>query len=256
MTKIRDSESFILPLLLAGTLVVIWHLGVRLAHTNVFPSPAMVWSGMGELVRKGLLLSYTRDSLLRVGTGYLLAVTLGVPLGITLGWYPTPAASLNPVIQMMRPISPLAWMPLSIIWFGVSDLAPIFLIFLAAFFPIVVATMNSVRSVPAMYLQAGRNFGLTPAALFRRVIFPAILPQVLVGLRIALGIAWVVVVAAEMIAVNSGLGYLIIDARNAGKRYDLVVAGMLLIGFIGLGLDILIRRTESLRAVRWGFGAQ
>jgi NitT/TauT family transport system permease protein len=104
-----------------------------------------------------------------------------------------------------------------------------------------------------MFRNAGENFGLSPASLLRRVIFPASLPQILIGLRIALGIAWLVVVAAEMIAVDSGLGYLIIDSRNAGKRYDLVVAGMLLIGLIGLGLDSGIRRLERLPSLRWGF---
>jgi NitT/TauT family transport system permease protein len=127
------------------------------------------------------------------------------------------------------------------------------LIFLAALFPIAVATMNGVRSVSPVVLLAGRNFGLGPAALLARVVFPAALPQVLVGLRIALGVAWLVVVAAEMSGIESGLGYLIIDARNAGKRYDLVVAGMAVIGVIGLALDLLARRIERLRPVRWGF---
>ena len=105
-----------------------------------------------------------------------------------------------------------------------------------------------------MFLQAGRNFGLSAPQLIRRVIFPAVLPRIVVGLRIAFGVAWVVLVAAEMIAVDSGLGYLIIDARNAGKRYDLVVAGMLLIvGVIGLLLDSLFRSIERIRSVRWGF---
>ena len=103
-------------------------------------------------------------------------------------------------------------------------------------------------------MRAARNFGLGRLELFRRVILPASLPQIVTGLRIALGIAWLVVVAAEMIAVNSGLGYLIIDARNAGKRYDLVVAGMLLIGGIGLVLDLLVRRVERFDEVRWGVG--
>lgn len=104
-----------------------------------------------------------------------------------------------------------------------------------------------------MFRRAGRNFGLTSPQLLGRVIFPAALPQILVGLRIALGIAWLVVVAAEMIAVDSGLGYLVIDSRNSGKRYDLVVAAMLLIGAIGLVLDIGFRRLEKIRSVRWGF---
>jgi len=249
----KDSEAVILPLLTAAALLLLWHVSVRLTHSDIFPAPLAVWQALVDLFRQGLLGPYIRDSLYRATAGYSLAVCLGIPLGIVLGWYPLAAACLNPPLQMMRPISPLAWMPLAVIWFGVSDVAPIFLIFLGAFFPIVVAAMNGVRSVPAMYRQAGQNFGLSPVSLFRRVIFPAILPNVLVALRIALGIAWLVLVAAEMIAVSSGLGYLIIDARNAGKRYDLVVAGMLLIGIIGLGLDIAIRQTEKIKAVRWGF---
>ncbi|HEY2932305.1 MAG TPA: ABC transporter permease [Acidobacteriota bacterium] len=248
-------QPIALPVGATVVLLLVWHYGVRTSGTTIFPSPAEVLRGLLELSRKGLLWSYMLDSLLRVAVGYTLAVCLGVPMGIILGWYPALAAAVNPVIQMMRPISPLAWMPLAIIWFGVSDVAPAFLILLAAFFPVVVSTMNGVRNLPPMYLHAGRNFGLSPAALFRRVVFPALLPRILTGLRIALGIAWLVVVAAEMIAVDSGLGYLIIDARNAGKRYDLVVSGMLLIGLIGLCLDLLIRRTEKFKAVRWGFRA-
>ena len=248
-----DVERFLLPLGTAAVAVGVWALAVRLSHTNVFPSPLKVLAGLKELAGKGVLWRYVADSLRRVATGYLLALFLGVPAGLAFGWMPRLASAFNPVIQMARPISPLAWMPLAILWFGVSEAAPAFLIFLGAFFPIVVASMNGVRSVPAMYLQAGRNFGLGAPRLLARVVFPAALPQILVGLRIALGIAGLVVVAAEMIAVDSGLGYLIIDSRNAGKRYDLVVAGMLLIGVIGLLLDILVRQLEKLKTVRWGF---
>jgi NitT/TauT family transport system permease protein len=180
-------------------------------------------------------------------------VVLGIPLGLALGWYPAANHVVNPVVQLLRPISPIAWIPVAIIFFGVGDSAAIFLIFLSAFFPILVTCVDSVSSVPAMFRQAGRNFGLKPAQLLSRVIFPAALPHILVGLRIALGVAWLVVVAAEMIAVNSGLGYLVIDSRNAGKRYDLVVAAILLIGIIGLALDFCFRRLETLRSVRWGF---
>ncbi|HVG24573.1 MAG TPA: ABC transporter permease, partial [Thermoanaerobaculia bacterium] len=207
-------------------LAALWHFAVVATGTKIFPSPLDVLRGLGDLPH---LVAYTRDSLFRVACGYLAAVVLGVPTGLALGWFSPAARAANPLIQMLRPISPLAWMPLSVIWFGVSNLAPIFLIFLASFFPVVVATMNGVRNVPPMYVQAGRNFGLAPGALIARVILPAVVPRILVGLRIAFGVAWLVLVAAEMIAVDSGLGYLIIDARNAGKRYDLVVGGMLLI---------------------------
>jgi NitT/TauT family transport system permease protein len=245
--------AILLPLATAAGLVLLWHVLVVATGTQIFPSPMEVLKGLAELARKGVLANYVGDSLWRVFCGYVLALVFGIPVGLALGWYPTAASAFNPVIQVLRPISALAWIPIAIVLFGVTNLAAIFLIFLASFFPIVVATMNGVRNVPMMYLSAGRNFGLSVPALFARVIFPAALPRVLTGLRVALGVAWLVVVAAEMLAVDSGLGYLVIDSRNAGKRYDLVVAAMLLIGLIGLGLNSLVRLIERLRAVRWGF---
>jgi NitT/TauT family transport system permease protein len=249
----RRWERYFWPALAAGTFLLVWYVLVWLTGSRTFPSPADVESGIRELVRKGLLVRYAGDSLQRVGIGYLSAIALGVPAGLLLGWYPAAAAVVNPVIQMIRPISPIAWIPLAIVWFGVSDLACICLIFIAAFFPVVVATMNGVRNVPSVFRRAGKNFGLSAPMLLARVVLPAALPQVIIGLRIALGIAWLVVVAAEMIAVDSGLGYLVIDSRNAGKRYDLVVAAMLLIGIIGLILDSGFRRIEKFRSIRWGF---
>ncbi len=239
-------ERVVLPVALAMVLIALWHLAVIATGTNIFPSPAEVAKGIFHLAEKSLLWSYIGDSIMRVVFGYGAAVILGIPLGILLGWYPALGRAVNPLIQMLRPISPLAWMPLAVIWFGVSNVAPIFLIFLASLFPLLVAAMDGVRNVPPMFLQAGRNFGLSVPQLMRRVVFPAILPRLLVGLRIAFGIAWLVLVAAEMIAVDSGLGYLIIDSRNAGKRYDLVVGGMLLIGIIGLAFDTMFRRAERL----------
>jgi len=248
-------ESIVLPLLLGAICIALWSLSVHWTGTKVFPSPLQVVRGVGELWRRGLLLPYLRDSLVRVAVGYAAAVALGVPLGLCVGWSRNLATAINPLVELLRPISPIAWIPVAIVFFGIGNLAPIFLVFLGAFFPIVVTTHDGVRAVPPMYLRAARNFGLSPAQMLRRVLLPAALPQILSGLRIALGIAWLVVVAAEMIAVDSGLGYLIIDARNAGKRYDLVVAGMLLIGATGLVLDLAARRLERVRALRWGFRA-
>jgi NitT/TauT family transport system permease protein len=232
------------PSLTAAVLLVIWAVAVKVSGTKIFPSPSAVAKAIVKLGEGSLLWHYVIDSMVRVFSGYLLAIAAGLPLGLLLGWSPVTARAINPLIQMLRPISPLAWMPLAVIWFGVSNIAPIFLIFLASLFPIVVAGMNAVRNVPPMYVQAGRNFGLSTPRLMVRVIAPAVLPRIAVGLRLAFGIAWVVLVAAEMIAVDSGLGYLIIDARNAGKRYDLVVAGMLLIGILGLLLDSAFRIAE------------
>jgi NitT/TauT family transport system permease protein len=187
-----------------------------------------------------------------VALGFGAAAALGIPIRLTLGWYPAANQTVNPLLQIVRPICPIAWIPVAIILFGVGDATAVFLIFLGAFFPIVVACVSGVSNVPSVFRRAGRNFGLTPPQLLAKVIFPAALPQIIIGLRISLGIAWLVMVAAEMIAVDSGLGYLVIDARNSGKRYDLVVAAMLVIGVIGLALDLCFRRIRDIPSVRWG----
>lgn len=237
-----------------GVLFLIgWHAAVRLAGSDLFPTPWQVARGIVELAQQGLLFKYIIASLFRVSWGFALAVLVGVPFGLLLGWYARAFQAFNPMIQMFRPISPIAWIPVAILWFGVTDAAPVFLIFLASVFPITVSATAAVQNMQPVYLRAAQNFGLSKGELFRQVIFRASLPQIITGVRIALGIAWLVVVAAEMIAVNSGLGYLIIDARNAGKRYDLVVAGMVMIGVIGLVLDVLVRQLEKFDEVRWGY---
>ena len=249
----RRWERFFWPLLALAFCLALWHCAVVWTATKIFPSPLDVERGVIKLAQKNILWLDIVDSLRRVAIGYIAAVVVAIPLGLILGWYPAINQIVNPTIQVLRPISPIAWIPLAIIFFGVGDNAAIFLIFLSAFFPIVVACVDGVSNVPSMFRRAGRNFGLSPLQLLSKVIFPAALPRILIGLRISLGIAWLVVVAAEMIAVDSGLGYLIIDSRNSGKHYDLVVAGMLIIGVIGLVLDLGFRRLEKMRSVRWGF---
>lgn len=247
-------QAVLLPLAVAVALLLLWDGAVRISDSELLPTPLDVVRGIGELAHQELLFKYVVASLFRVTWGFLLAVLVGVPFGLLLGWYRWAHQAFNPLIQVLRPISPIAWIPLAILWFGVSDAAPIFLIFLASVFPIIVSAAAAVRGVQTVYLRAGENFGLSRPGLFRRVILPAALPQIVTGLRIALGIAWLVVVAAEMIAVNSGLGYLIIDARNSAKRYDLVVAGMFLIGMIGWLIDLLMRQVERFEVVNWAHG--
>ena len=246
-------KELVLPLAVAAIFLTVWHLAVKISGSDIFPTPWQVALGIAELAKKGLLVKYIVASLFRVTWGFGLAILVGVPAGLLLGWFKPLAAAFNPMIQIFRPISPIAWIPFGILWFGVKDATPVFLIFLASVFPITVSSMAAVQNMQPVYVRAARNFGLKNTELFRQVIFPACLPQILTGLRIALGIAWLVVVAAEMIAVTSGLGYLIIDARNAGKRYDLVGAGMVMIGLIGLLLDIAVRSLEKFDEVRWGY---
>jgi NitT/TauT family transport system permease protein len=161
--------------------------------------------------------------------------------------------TFNPIFQMLRPISPIAWIPLAILWFGVGDISPIFLIFISSVFPLIVQTTSGVHTIDRRYLRAAANFGVSRSVMFRRVVIPAVLPEIIIGMRIGIGVAWLVVVAAEMIALRSGLGYLIMDSRNAGNRYDLVIASMILIGVIGLMLDGITRLLEKLKTVRWRY---
>lgn len=229
----------------AGGLVLLllaWDLALFLSAAPLLPRPWQVMLGLAELFTRGVLLKHITASLFRVTWGFLLAVGVAVPLGFALGWSTRVGRSLGPFVQFLRPISPLAWIPIAILWFGVGDPPAVFIIFIASLTPLVLTAMNAVRNVPTVYVNAGQNFGLGTRELFLRILLPASLPDLLAGLRLTLGIAWLVVVAAEMIAVNSGLGFLIVDSRNAGNRYDLVVAGMVLIGVVGLLLDWTITR--------------
>jgi len=253
VAPVSKLKELLAPLAVAALLVVVWWIVVVESGSVIFPTPLQVVTATIDLVRDGTLWDHIGASLFRVGAGFLLAVVVGIPLGLIMGWVHGAFTTLNPIVQILRPISPIAWIPLAILWFGVGDLSPIFLIFLSSVFPTVVQTAAGVHQIDRRYLRAADNFGVKGAKLFFRVVIPAILPQIIVGLRVSLGVAWLVVVAAEMIALHSGLGYLIIDSRNAGNRYDLVIAGMAIIGITGLLLDAMMRRLERLKAVRWRY---
>ena len=249
----RSKLNLVAPYAVIVLLIGVWWAAVRISRSPIFPGPWDVVIGTISLAREGILFHHIAASVMRVAVGFTLAASLAIPLGVAMGSSPAIHRAINPVIQMLRPISPIAWIPLAILWFGVGNTSPIFLITLSSFFPMVVGTIAGVHSVERQYIRAAQNFGITGLKLLRQVVIPAAMAQIVTGMRIALGVAWLVVVAAEMVAINSGLGYLIIDARNAGNRYDLVVAGMVFIGAIGFGLDLLMRRLERLDEVRWRY---
>ena len=241
------------PLAVIALVIGVWWWVVVRSESPIFPTPWQVVTGTVELIRDGTLWQHIGASLFRVGTGFGLAVVVAVPLGLWMGWVTGAYRTFNPIFQMLRPISPIAWIPLAILWFGVGDVAPIFLIFMASVFPLIVQTTSGVHTIDRRYLRAAANFGVSRGVLFRRVVIPAVLPEIIVGMRVGVGVAWLVVVAAEMIALRSGLGYLIMDSRNAGNRYDLVIAAMIIIGVIGLMLDGITRLLEKLKTVRWRY---
>ncbi|MCE9592706.1 MAG: ABC transporter permease [Planctomycetes bacterium] len=258
------AQRLILPLAALAIFVSAWQFGCDLKKyelrspdgtirlLEVFPTPWQTVVELGRMVTDGTLLRYTVASMYRVAIGFGLAVLIGIPVGLTMGWGARTFRALNPLVQGLRPISPIAWIPIAILWFGVEDASAIFLIFLASLFPIVTGSFTAVHTIPSVYVRSARNFGLRRFELLRYVIFPASLPQIITALRLALGIAWMVIVAAEMIAVQSGLGYVITDARN-GNNYARVCGAMVCLGALGVFLDYAIRQLQRLDEVRWGF---
>jgi len=250
----KSPRGFFLPAGLALAALLFWG---ALSHFEVFPSTAFpsppdVLRGFVEKVRYGTLFDDVVASLFRVTMGFGLAVMLGIPLGLWLGLRIQVRLTLLPAVNFFRSLSPLAWIPFAILWFGIGDLPSIFLIFMTAFFPMVLATSAAVAGIPTVYFRVARNYEIHGGEFLTQVTLPAIAPQVITSLRVTAGLSWVVVVAAEMIAGRDGLGFLIWDARNQ-LRPDLVVVGMVIIGLIGVVIDRLLVRLTRLPSVRWGY---
>jgi len=246
-------QSVTAALLSFAVAVFAWQLTTSLSDwsPHVFPGPIQVMTSFWELLISGKLIKHAVTSLFRVTLGFYLSAMLGIPLGIFLGRLRAAKMLINPMIQFLRPISPLAWIPLAMLWFGIGDPPAIFLIFLSSFFPLVVSTTIAVNRINPIYFQVAANFNLTRYEVITKVVIPVIVPSVVAALRLTVTIAWLVVVAAEMIAVQSGLGYLILDARNA-LRMDYVMNGMIVIGLIGLTLDGIMRRMGRIESASWG----
>ncbi len=255
----RDPAAVVLPLLVLLAALALWagvtslrvH-GHLLVPTYDTPSPLVVAQSAPDELHSGRLVKDTIASLFRFAVGFSLAAGLGVPLGLGMGSRPRLRAALLPGVNFFRCLSPLAWFPFAIIWFGIGDAPAIFLIFMASFFPMALTTMAAVANIPAVRFRVARDYGFRGWELLTRVTLPAVLPQVITALRVTAGIAWVVIVAAEMVGCKDGLGYGVYDANNA-LRLDLVVLYMLLIGALGVGLDRLLAQLTRLPGVQWGY---
>ena len=222
--------------------------------TAVLPPPSQVLRKWIEYLTTGELPRDAASSLYRVGVGFFIGAGLALPIGIAMGARTRVYQALNPLIQILRPIPPIAFIPLSILWFGLGNPPAFFLIALGAFFPVLLNTVAGVRGVDSIYVRAARSLGASEASIFRRVLLPGALPSILAGVRIGIGVAFIVVIVAEMIAVNAGLGYRILEAREF-MWSDKIIAGMISIGLIGLGIDAGVTRLNS-HLVRWQRGAE
>ena len=231
--------------------LVLWQAAARRYPPDLFPAPTDVWKALAELAASGALWRHCAVSIGRLASAYALAVATAIPLGLFLGTCRACRRAVDPLVQVLRPISPIAWFPLAVLWFGIGSAPAIFIIYLAAFYPILLSTAAAVRGVPPVYLKVAANFGANPLTTFVRVIVPAAFPGISVGLHIAVGTAWIHLVAGEMLGAQSGLGYLIVDARNF-LRTDAIMAGMLVVGLLGLLIHGAMRAAESAIGRRWG----
>jgi NitT/TauT family transport system permease protein len=247
-------RSILLPLAVVVAMVIFWTLIWRsgIFHESAFPGPLSVLRGFREEARSGRLFTDLITSLFRVTCGFALAVTTGIPTGLWMGQNRLIRTAFLPVVNFFRNLSPLAWIPFAILWFGVGDGSPIFLIFLSAFFPVVLATMAAAASVPTIYSRVAKDFGMSASEKLMRVTLPAIMPQVVTTLRVTAGVCWLVVVAAEMIAGRDGLGFAVMDSRN-GLRTDILVVEMIVIGLVGVGIDRALEQLTHIPSIRWGY---
>jgi NitT/TauT family transport system permease protein/taurine transport system permease protein len=232
------------------TLVAVWQLACTLwlprLDTQIailLPAPSRLLTTATRMIASGELPHHLADSLRREAMAFVLAL-VAVPLGIAMGWWQGVRRQLYPVVELLRPIPPLAWIPLSILWFGLGDVQNEFIIFLGMVFPILLNTVAGVRQVDRNLVRAARSLGASESALLLRVVLKAALPQIVIGLRVGLGFGWMALVAAELVGANSGLGFLINDARSL-LRTDIVVVGMLTIGVTGLVIDLALRRAAA-----------
>ncbi len=207
----------------------------------------LAWLFSGELPLDTVATTF------RVVAGFAIGAGLALPLGLFMGAFDGIYRLFNPLLQVLRPIPPIAYIPLAILWFGLGNPPAFFLISLGAFFPVLMNTIAGVRQVDNIYLRAARNLGAPPATMFLRVILPAALPQILTGIRVGVGVAFICVIVAEMIAVNNGLGFRILEAREFFWS-DKIIAGMLSIGLLGLAIDMGMDRLNR-HLLRWHRGA-
>jgi NitT/TauT family transport system permease protein len=266
---VRALEGAVVPILL----LVLWQAvcGLGFVDPRKLPSPIAVALRWGSYMAPGEPFNAARDffpawlfsgefvhdaisSLYRVVTGFLVGAVLALPFGLAMGASDKVYRYFNPLLQVLRPIPPIAYIPLAILWFGLGNPPAIFLIALGAFFPVLINTIAGVRAVDSIYLRAARNLGASNFTIFRRVILPAATPYILSGVRIGIGTAFIVVIVAEMIAVNNGLGFRILEAREYFWS-DKIIAGMFSIGMIGLAIDTVMNKINN-HLLRWHRGLE
>lgn len=250
MSKKRKILNYVIGI---GLLLVVWQLLSIGGDSNSMKVPSIldVIKATEEIIENGVLLEDILISLYRFAMGYLIASISAIILGLILGWYQKVWHIIDPIIQLLRPISPTAWYPFIVMLFGLGNLPAIVIIFISTFFPVLLATVNAVRNLDKNYIKIADNFEIKGFKFVYKIVIPAIFPYITNALHLALGSAWIFLVAGEMVGAQSGLGFLIIDSRN-NLRIDMLLSGIIFIGIIGLILDKSIGKVEKLVKRKWG----
>lgn len=246
-------KKTLFPLLAFILFLLIWQSIIWIGNYQpiLLPGPVLVAQHIWAFIITGEIFVHLGISLFRFAVGFILATVIAVPLGIVLGRNQLLYHSIEPLLQLIRPISPIAWSPFIVLWFGIGSLPAIVIIFIAAFFPIVFNTIKGVRTIDGHYLKIAQNLNLTPLSLYKNIIFPGAFKHMMSGIHIAVGTSWIFLVSGEMIGAQSGLGFLIVDSRNMLNLED-VLAAIFFIGLFGFLIDRLISMLEALILKHFG----
>ena len=236
---------------LSVAILAIWQALFQLGYIKpiILPPPSQVALTFCDLLKSGAMAKHVGISVLRVLEGFGIAAVLGLSFGIAIGLSRTLDRWTDLVIQVIKPIPPIAWIPLAILWFGIGEQSKVYIIFLGAFFPIIINTIDGIRQTDHKFVEVARILEVPRRKFVRQVVIPGALPAIMTGIRVGLMVAWMCVVAAELIAASSGIGYLIMDARQLSQS-DVVLVGMITIGVIGKLMDSVIKRLER-RLISW-----
>jgi len=243
----RGLQYVLLPL----GIIIVWEILCRSGAVKpmALPSPTKVGATLWSFIASGVLFIHVGVSVLRVLEGFAIATVLGLVLGVGVGISKILARLTDLIIQLLRPIPPIAWIPLAILWFGIGELSKVYIIFLGAFFPIIMGVIEGIRQTDNRYVELANVLEVSRWRFIRKVVLPGALPSIMTGLRVGLGSAWVCVVAAELIAAERGVGFIIVDGREMSQP-DVVITGMISIGVIGKLMDVAIKTVQG-RLVRW-----
>lgn len=242
---------WVLYLALPILIILVWEYVCHFGNVKIYnmPAPEIILKDALEKMQDGVLLKHISVSFLRVLEGFLIAAAAALVLGVLIGLSTYFERFTELVIQILKPIPPIAWIPLAILWFGIGESSKLYIIFYGAFFPILLNTVDGIHNVDRRYLELGRVYEVGKWRLIKKVILPGALPSILTGIRVGLGNAWVCVVAAEMIAATKGVGYMLSNGRSMSRADDVILA-MLLIGIVGKIMDDILKMI-SRKIMKW-----